>query len=75
LAVTLNAGYLLADDKALRRAAQLHKLTLIGTGGLLVRFKQLGYIRSVQRMLEEVVELGLRLDKRTQALILKAAGE
>lgn len=75
LAVTLNAGYLLADDKALRHAAQLYRLTLIGTGGILIRFKQLGYVRSVKIALADAINLGLRLDKKNQELILKAAGE
>jgi hypothetical protein len=52
-----------------------HKLTFTGTLGILLRAKLEGRIPRIEPFLERLGRLGFRLSARTQATVLKQAGE
>lgn len=75
LARQQHADLVLIDERELRRAAEDAGLSVIGTGGVLVRAKELGLIDNVRELLAAAVDTGLRISESVQQAVLEAAGE
>ena len=75
LAIELNAGLAIIDDKAARNTAQSLGLKVIGTVGLILLAKRKGHYNEVGPVIEKLVKRGFRLSKELVELILKEAGE
>jgi hypothetical protein len=64
------------DDAQGRKCARALRLPLIGTLGVVLRAKRLGWITSAAEVLRELQEVGLHLDQQTIAVALsRVAGE
>jgi hypothetical protein len=63
------------DERLGRLHAEALKLTFTGTLGILLRAKLEGRIPRIEPFLERLGRLGFRLSARTQATVLKQAGE
>jgi len=75
LAKQLSANPVIIDELLVRRVAKANNLTVVGTGGLLIRFKRLGYIATLAGPLGQAIEHGLRLGKEVKMELLQRAGE
>jgi predicted nucleic acid-binding protein len=63
------------DDRIGRLQAEVFKLTFTGTLGILLRAKVEGRIPQLEPVLAHLDHLGFRLSAKTQAAVLKLAGE
>jgi len=75
LALGENDASVLVDDAAARRAASALGICCFGTGGLIVRAKQRGVIRSVSDALSSAKDNGLWIGVGIEREILEMAGE
>ncbi len=75
LATSLQNYRVMLDDAAARACAKTLGLQFIGTGGFLVKAKQLGFIPSVSDALNEVINAGLWISDNVIDLLKKQAGE
>lgn len=71
LALETKIEDVLIDDARARKAAQRNNLHTIGTIGVLLQAKRLGYVPSLDKLISEKIRIGNKL--YTQALVL--AGE
>ena len=65
----------LLDDRAARREARRHGLTVRGTAGLILQAKEAGLIPAVHPVLMELREAGLYLSEGLYERLLAAANE
>jgi len=65
----------LLDDRAARREARRHGLTVRGTAGLILQAKEAGLIPAVHLVLMELREAGLYLSEGLYERLLAAANE
>jgi hypothetical protein len=63
------------DDHLARSHAEAMGLTYTGTLGILLRAKTHGEISQIQPLIVQLKQLGFRLSTKTQAAVLKLAGE
>ncbi len=71
-----NPGCLILMDDALgRQIARLNRVTMTGTGGILLRAKRQGLLPSLRETLDQLLAAGFWLDEETQHLLLAQAGE
>lgn len=75
LAASLPGYRVMLDDAAARACAKTLGLPFMGTGGFLVKAKQLGLIPSVSDALNEVIKAGLWISDSIIDLLKKQAGE
>jgi len=75
LALEMNAGLILLDDKTARHSAASLGLGVIGTLGLLLRAKQTGLIPAVRPKLDALASLPFHVSARLAEWVLKHAGE
>ena len=75
LALETGADVILLDDKRARKIAQGRGLNVIGTLGVLLRAKEIGYIDAVKPYLDKLVLSGFLVSPRLYAVVLKKAGE
>lgn len=75
LALETEAPIVILDDALARQAAELLKLPLTGTLGLLLDAKRKGIIPRLAPLLNELQALGFRVAAHTRAAVLKLAGE
>lgn len=66
---------LLIDEKKGRKVAAAEGVSFTGTGALLIRAKQKGYITSVKEALNELINEDYRFSETLIKKILKLAGE
>lgn len=62
------------DDRLARKFAEVYKIALIGTGGLLVVAKRLGLLKSISQHLINLQRAGLYI-RDVVNVLLKEAGE
>ena len=65
----------IVDDRLAREVARLQNLRMTGTAGILVKAKLKGFISSVAPLLNNLLQLGFRLNDDVKATLLKLAGE
>jgi predicted nucleic acid-binding protein len=65
----------IVDDRAARRCGQVLGITTIGTGGILIRAKRRGLIKSVSSGIEALRNAGLWLSDNVVNLLKQQAGE
>lgn len=75
LAVENPNSLVIIDDLLARHIAKINKLKFSGTLGVLLKAKQLGYIKSVSNIVEQLTKKGFRLNDKLKQDILKIAGE
>ncbi len=75
LALEAEAPIAILDDALARQVAELLKLRLTGTLGLLLDAKRKGLIARVGPVLDELQALGFRVAAHTRTAVLKLAGE
>ncbi|MEW6378267.1 MAG: DUF3368 domain-containing protein [bacterium] len=66
---------LIIDDALARRIAKLQAFKITGTGGVLLKAKQKGYIGELRPILEHLKEAGFYLSDKLIAETLKISGE
>ncbi len=69
------AELLLIDERLGRNAAEQLKISVIGTGGLLLAAKQQKIILSVKPLIEELITTGYRISPELENTILRLAKE
>lgn len=72
---TLANSAAIVDDRAARRCGQVLGITTIGTGGILIRAKRRGLIKSVSEGIEALRDAGLWLSDNVVNLLKQQAGE
>lgn len=75
LALESSDAIVLLDDALARQVASTLAIRFRGTLGLLLDAKQAGLISSVAPLLDQLQELGFRLNSHTRDLILDLTGE
>lgn len=75
LALTLENASVLLDDAAARGWAKSFGLSVVGTGGLLIKAKKRGLISSFANSLNDVKSAGLWISPQIESLLLLKAGE
>jgi predicted nucleic acid-binding protein len=75
LAIETNDSLLILDDALARKHAQLLRITMTGTLGVLLKAKQTGHLKAVEPALDHLEALGFYLDAATRSAVLKLAQE
>jgi uncharacterized protein len=75
LARELNATWVLMDEKKGRRKLDEMGLTKVGTVGLLLKAKQIGYLDQLQPYLEQLRREGFSISQTVINNVLRQAGE
>lgn len=75
LALESPGALVVLDDARARRVAEMRRIPLTGTLGLLLDAKRVGLIPSVKPCLERLQTLGFRLARPTRAAVLRLAAE
>jgi predicted nucleic acid-binding protein len=75
LAQELNADLAIIDERLARRHARRLGLTLTGTLGVLLKAKQLGYVKFVAPLVDQLRQDGIRLSDVVVAEVLALADE
>ena len=75
LALERNADLLLVDDGSARKVAETAGLRIRGTMGVLLSAKRSGLVPEIGTVLQQLLELGFRIDERIVLRILTEAGE
>lgn len=75
LAVELDAGLILLDDKAARRLAAAIGLSISGTLGFLIEAKRAGLIPAVQPLIDALRPLPFHISASLYKTVLRIAGE
>jgi predicted nucleic acid-binding protein len=75
LVLEVKAELVIVDDRPARRLALNLGLPVVGTAGILLRAKRLGFIPEVRPLLDEVVRRGFRLSPAIREKVLADAGE
>ena len=75
LALEVNAGLVLLDEREARLQAKRLGLRVTGTLGVLLRAKKLGLIKSLREELDKLKETGFHISESLEEEILNVAGE
>jgi uncharacterized protein len=75
LALEKNYNLILIDDFKGRKIAELNGLTPIGTLGVLLRLKKIGEIKSIEPLIETLVNYNIRISDDLKNKILDLASE
>ncbi len=75
LALEIPNSLSILDDRLAREIAQLQKLRITGTAGVLLKAKQRGFLPEIAPLLKKLSLAGFRLSEHVNAQILKLAGE
>jgi predicted nucleic acid-binding protein len=75
LALESKSPLVILDDGLGRRAAELLRIPLTGTLGLLLDAKKTGLVPAVMPLLNQLDRLRFRVSTTTRAAVLKLAGE
>jgi hypothetical protein len=75
LALEMNAGLVVIDERLARRHAKRLGLRLTGTLGVLLKAKQLGLIDTIAPLIEQLRSGGIRLSDDVVATVLELADE
>jgi len=75
LARELSADLILLDEKEARRIAERLGLRVLGTVGVLLLAKEMGYISKIKPFLYELVKKRFRIGEEVIRKVLKKAGE
>ena len=75
LAQELSADLVIIDERLARRHARRLGLTLTGTLGVLLKAKQLGYVKSVAPLIDRLRQDGIHLSDVVVAEVLALADE
>ncbi len=75
LALEIPGSIAILDDKFARRVAEVRKIPIIGTLGLLLNAKRAGILEEVRPSIDRMEELGFRLSDQTRSAVLELAGE
>jgi predicted nucleic acid-binding protein len=71
----LHADWLLVDDQRARKIASLNGIDVIGSLGVLLRAKELGFVSAVRPLLVAMQAAGLRFSAQLVNRALRDAGE
>jgi predicted nucleic acid-binding protein len=75
LTLEVKAELVILDDRPARRLALNLGLPVVGTAGILLRAKRLGFIPEVRALLDEIIRRGFRLSPAIREKLLTDAGE
>ena len=75
LALEVEAGAVILDDRPARRLALRLGLPVVGTVGILLRSKRTGVIPAVRPLLVKLLDVGFRLSPTIRDRVLTDAGE
>ena len=75
LALESSDALVILDDGLARQVASMLSIRIRGTLGLLLDAKAAGLVSAVEPLLNQLQELGFRLDSSTREAILELAGE
>jgi predicted nucleic acid-binding protein len=75
LAIETTDSLLILDDALARRHAQLLRIKMTGTLGVLLKAKQTGHLKAVEPAMDRLEALGFFLDASTRSAVLKLAQE
>jgi predicted nucleic acid-binding protein len=75
LALETKSDYILIDDLKARKFANLNGLNVIGTMGILLLSKKMGYISAIKPLISQLVSNDIRISSRIIDITLKAADE
>jgi hypothetical protein len=75
LTLEVKAELVILDDRPARRLALNLGLPVVGTAGILLRAKRLGFIPELRPLLDEVIRRGFRLSPAIREKLLTDAGE
>ena len=75
LAIEIGAELLLIDERAGRQIAQRAGLKITGILGILINAKKSDLISSVRKPVDELKDLGFRLNQRLVDTVLRNLGE
>lgn len=75
LALELRASLLILDERPARRLAGALGIPIMGTLGLLLKAKNLGFIPELKPQLEALLQHDFRVSPTLYAQVLKSAGE
>jgi len=75
LAYEDKADYLLMDEYKGREIASIYGLKVVGILGILIKAKQMGEIRSVKSKINDLIDIGFRLNRELIKKVLKDIGE
>ncbi|NJP08689.1 MAG: DUF3368 domain-containing protein [Leptolyngbyaceae cyanobacterium RU_5_1] len=75
LALEIPGSLVLLDDALARSYARSLEVRFTGTLGVLLKAKQSGYLTAVMPILDQLDNLGFRLDLSTRATVLRLAEE
>ena len=75
LAIEIPDSLVILDDALGRRYARLLRVQFTGTLGILLKGKQVGYMKTIAPILDRLDALRFRLDPSTRTAVLKLAGE
>ena len=66
---------LLLDEKRARSFAARHRIEVVGTAGVVLRAKRIGWIPEVRPVLDALATTGFRMSDRLRERVLTRAGE
>ncbi len=75
LALDKSINVVCIDEKVGRRIARLNNLTLIGSIGILIKAKELGYIASIKEAINKMQTKGIYLSDNVINFALRASNE
>ncbi|MCI4650804.1 DUF3368 domain-containing protein [Phaeodactylibacter sp.] len=75
LAMEEQAKYLIIDEYKGRMIADSYGIKIVGILGVLIQAKQKGAISAVKPHINQLIEIGFRLDKKLIERVLKGLGE
>jgi len=75
LAIERRADLVLLDEREARFVARNFGLKVVGTIGVLLRAKRLGFIESLKEEMRRLKEAGFRVSEKLEEEILREAGE
>ena len=72
---TMNAKFLLIDDKRAKKFAELNGVNVIGSIGVILLAKELGKVKSIRTDLEKLLKSNVFVSKHLIEKVLMRAGE
>lgn len=75
LAVEMNAGLLILDERLGRFHAKHASLNVTGTIGVLLKAKRAGLVKEIKPLLQELISKDVWISEKLFAEILKRSGE
>ena len=75
LGLEFQGSLLVLDDQLARRIARVNQLSVTGTLGILLRAKEVGFLRAIRPILEQLQKTTMWLPEELVHLILAQANE